>query len=94
MLQTSEDSLKLLAAARELRECAEQIEIEAVMAARRDGRSWSRIGAVYGLTKQGAQQRFGATSSAPEDPAGGTGSRRRRKMKEAPDPPEVAGLES
>ncbi len=32
---------------------------EAVTAARRDGHSWTAIGAVLGITKQAAQQRFG-----------------------------------
>lgn len=38
---------------------AEKAEIKAVHDARAQGVSWRRIGEVYGLTKQGAQQRFG-----------------------------------
>lgn len=33
--------------------------------AREAGLSWTKIGAVYGLTKQGAQQRFKAPIQAP-----------------------------
>ncbi len=51
-------ALELLAAARELRESADALEIAAVGEARNHGRTWTQIGAVYGTTKQGAQQRF------------------------------------
>lgn len=47
-----------LDAARRLREGADELERAAVEAARAAGMTWSEIGAVYGLTKQGAQQRF------------------------------------
>ena len=47
-----------LAAARRLREAAEELEAAQVEAARKAGATWSEIGACYGLTKQGAQQRF------------------------------------
>lgn len=47
-----------LDAVRRLRTAAETLERHAVRGAREDGMSWSRIGSVYGLTKQGAQQRF------------------------------------
>lgn len=69
------DSLARLDAGRELRERAEQLELDLVRAARKDGLSWAKIGGLYGLTKQGAQQRFrpgGAPSkkkSAPAAPA-------------------------
>lgn len=48
----------LLAAARAVRASTEALEQVAILQARAEGVSWSRIGAVYGLTKQGAQQRF------------------------------------
>lgn len=44
--------------ARKRRERADAAEAKAVEAARAAGVPWSRIGALYGLTKQGAQQRF------------------------------------
>jgi hypothetical protein len=47
-----------LEAARRLREAAEELEAAQVEAARKAGVTWIEIGACYGLTKQGAQQRF------------------------------------
>jgi hypothetical protein len=49
-----------LEAARRLREAAEELEAAQVEAARKAGATWIEIGACYGLTKQGAQQRFRA----------------------------------
>ena len=49
-----------LDAARLLREAAEELEAAQVEAARKAGATWIEIGACYGLTKQGAQQRFRA----------------------------------
>ena len=49
-----------LDAARRLREAAEELETAQVEAARKAGATWIEIGACYGLTKQGAQQRFRA----------------------------------
>jgi len=49
-----------LDAARRLREAAEDLEAAQVEAARKAGATWIEIGACYGLTKQGAQQRFRA----------------------------------
>lgn len=49
-----------LDAARRLREAAEELEAAQVEAARKAGATWLEIGACYGLTKQGAQQRFRA----------------------------------
>ena len=60
------DPLERVDAVRRVREIAERLEHEAVMQARKAGHTWSDIGALIGLTKQGAQQRFrGVTSSAP-----------------------------
>jgi hypothetical protein len=56
--QRSVDPLDRLDAARRLREAAEEAESFAVEAARDNGATWTEIGALYGLTKQGAQQRF------------------------------------
>jgi hypothetical protein len=49
-----------LAAARRAREAADRLERAHVDAAREAGMTWAEIGAIYGLTKQGAQQRFRA----------------------------------
>jgi hypothetical protein len=63
-LRAAADPIGALAAARRLREASESIERDAVSAARAAGVSWSAIGRVYGLTKQGAQQRFKAPPAA------------------------------
>ena len=52
-----------LDAARRLREAADELEAAQVEAARKAGATWIEIGACYGLTKQGAQQRFRAARS-------------------------------
>jgi hypothetical protein len=52
--------LSRLDAARCLREAADELEAAQVEAARKAGATWIEIGACYGLTKQGAQQRFRA----------------------------------
>ena len=56
-----------LDAARRLREAAEELEAAQVEAARKAGATWLEIGACYGLTKQGAQQRFRAPRNQAED---------------------------
>jgi hypothetical protein len=55
-----------LDAARRLREAAEELEAAQVEAARKAGATWLEIGALYGLTKQGAQQRFRAARKQAE----------------------------
>lgn len=72
--------IERLDAARRLREAADDLELAQVKAARKAGATWAEIGACYGLTKQGAQQRFGAIRGggealAPGAPAS-TGTRR------------------
>ena len=57
-LQAATTDVDRLDAARRVREGADELERAAVEAARAAGMTWSEIGAVYGLTKQGAQQRF------------------------------------
>ena len=52
------DPLQRLDAARQVREEVERLELEAMTASRAAGRTWADIGALYGLSKQGAQQRF------------------------------------
>ena len=52
------DPLARLDAVRVARERLEARETEAVRDAREAGVTWKAIGALYGLSKQGAQQRF------------------------------------
>ncbi len=59
-LDVADGPISRLEAARRLREAAEELEAAAVEAARKAGATWNEIGACYGLTKQGAQQRFRA----------------------------------
>jgi hypothetical protein len=59
-LDAAEGPISRLEAARRLREAAEELETDQVEAARKAGATWIEIGACYGLTKQGAQQRFRA----------------------------------
>jgi len=63
-----------LEAARRLREAAEELEAAQVEAARKAGATWIEIGACYGLTKQGAQQRFrpARNQAKAADPAPGS----------------------
>src|SRR5579862_4518409 len=60
-LDAADGPISRLDAARRLREAAEQLEAAQVAAARKAGATWIDIGACYGLTKQGAQQRFRGT---------------------------------
>jgi len=57
-LDVADGPISRLQAARRLREAAEQLEAAQVEAARKAGATWIDIGECYGLTKQGAQQRF------------------------------------
>jgi hypothetical protein len=59
-LDVADGPISRLEAARRLREAAEELEAAEVVAARKAGATWTEIGACYGLTKQGAQQRFRA----------------------------------
>jgi hypothetical protein len=59
----ADEPMSRLHAARRLREAAEELEAAQVEAARKAGATWSEIGACYGLTKQGAQQRFRAAGN-------------------------------
>ena len=62
-LDVADGPMSRLEAARRLREAAEELEAAQVEAARKAGATWIEIGACYGLTKQGAQQRFRAARS-------------------------------
>jgi len=57
-LDAADGPLSRLQAAQRLREAADELEAAQVEAARKAGATWIEIGACYGLTKQGAQQRF------------------------------------
>lgn len=61
-LATTTDPRTRIEMARRIRHLSEDLELDEVRAAREHGTSWSKIGAVYGLTKQGAQQRFRAAA--------------------------------
>ena len=68
-LDVADGPMSRLEAARHLREAAEELEAAQVEAARKAGATWIEIGACYGLTKQGAQQRFRpARNRAPSGP--------------------------
>ena len=66
-LDAADGPMSRLEAARRLREAAEELEAAQVEAARKAGATWNEIGACYGLTKQGAQQRFRAARNQAED---------------------------
>ncbi len=61
-LASASDAVGRLQAIRRLRERVEAVETDLVAAARADGLSWTKIGAVYEMSKQGAQQRFRAAT--------------------------------
>jgi hypothetical protein len=63
-LLAPQEPLAALDAARRLREAAEELEATKVEEVRATGVTWTKIGALYGMTKQGAQQRFGAEAAA------------------------------
>ena len=52
------DPITRLDAVRRGREALEELELKTVTDARAAGATWREIGALYGLSKQGAQQRF------------------------------------
>ena len=65
-LEAADRPVSRLDAARRLREAAEELEAAQVEAARKAGATWIEIGECYGLTKQGAQQRFRAIRNQPK----------------------------
>ena len=60
-----EDPLVRLEHVRVAREAIDALENHCVDAARADGRTWTEVGEVYGMTKQGAQQRFREAIAVP-----------------------------
>ncbi len=81
-LEAAPDALSSLDAARRLRERSEELERDWVEAARKAGFSWSRIGALYGMSKQGAQQRFRPAPGA--SPSAGRGRKAKQRSHSAP----------
>lgn len=63
---TVDDPADLRAVAAAVRDVANaEVELaDAVRVARKNGRSWGRIGMALGVTKQAARQRFGAETPA------------------------------
>ena len=59
-IQEIVDPLDRLDVVRASRERLERLEAESVAAARAGGATWRDVGGLYGLSKQGAQQRFQA----------------------------------
>ena len=59
-LRRTTDPLERLVLVHDLQDAAHELEATTVAAARQAGVTWAEIGAIYGLTKQGAQQRFKA----------------------------------
>lgn len=56
---TRADALQQLAAADALTRRQAQVVAEAVAWARREGATWSEIGTVLGVTRQGATRKYG-----------------------------------
>jgi hypothetical protein len=52
------DPLARLDAVRAAREALEALEVQTAAEARSGGATWAQIGALYGVSKQAAQQRF------------------------------------
>src|ERR1051325_1410983 len=67
-----------------IREAADELEAAQVEAARKAGATWIEIGACYGLTKQGAQQRFRAARNQAKAVTAAPGT---QKTEPTPQPP-------
>ncbi|GAD32748.1 hypothetical protein MTS1_00091 [Microbacterium sp. TS-1] len=65
----AEGHVQLIAASAAAERAARTLLHRSVVAARAGGASWSRIGAELGMSRQAAQQRFGADPSAGEESA-------------------------
>lgn len=66
-LRDEPDPLRRLDAVRECLAVLQELESSAVVDARAAGRTWVEIGALYGLSKQGAQQRFRRPRTPPTE---------------------------
>ena len=83
-LGVADGPIRRLEAARRLREAAEELEAAQVEAARKAGATWNEIGACYGLTKQGAQQRFRAVRDQAQAVSAAPGKKGARKEEGQP----------
>jgi hypothetical protein len=59
------EPLARLRALQNVRQAVADVELDAVVAARNDGRTWSQIGQALGITRQAAQERFGEHDPRP-----------------------------
>jgi len=75
-LDAADGPISRLDAARRVREAAEELEAAQADAARKAGATWNEIGACYGLTKQGAQQRFRAARNPAKAATAAAGSKK------------------
>ena len=83
-LGVADGPISRLEAARRLREAGEELEAAQVEAARKAGATWNEIGACYGLTKQGAQQRFRAARDQAQAVSAAPGKKGARKEEGQP----------
>jgi hypothetical protein len=65
------DPMQRLDAVRQIREALDELEVAAARDARAADATWAEIGSLYGLTKQGAQQRFRRKKDAPDGSVNG-----------------------
>ncbi len=72
--------LRLVAAARTAAEETSRLLREAVDGARHAGHSWDTVGRVLGVSRQAAQQRFGAAATAPAEVSAAPDSPARRVL--------------
>ena len=63
LVEVDTSTLKAIAELAGQREAVEDRLADAVRSARQDNRSWSEIGAMLGVTKQAAQQRYGSSAA-------------------------------
>jgi hypothetical protein len=89
-LDVADRPISRLDAARRLREAAEELEAAQVEAARKAGATWSEIGACYGLTKQGAQQRFRPARNQAKPVTAGPARNQAKPVAAAPGDPELS----
>ena len=64
LIEIDTTALRQIAEIAQRRDAAETALTNAVMAARRAGRSWSEIGSMLGVSKQAAQRKYRAKSAA------------------------------
>ena len=83
-LGVADGPIRRLIAARRLRESAYKLRSAQVAAARKAGATWNEIGACYGLTKQGAQQRFRAARDQAQAVSAAPGKKGARKEEGQP----------